>query len=230
VAVKSKQNVSGFKLDGKTVYAWFCDGLEPLASVTSPSSLKQKAQNNFGRIQYKCQGEVEDGKSKRIAYNSKTKKPNSKPRKSKQVLPLPVCVPPSIEMTNTIESNSYRQYLIQDFLFTNVGNHLLLQIALLDHPHFAAYSSLDNSSVPKPLHHISGRTFFQLLCIITLHSRCAKLIGGMLDCHEVRHLLFKNGDWQKLQNGHGQRPHPYPGIVCQQYQSAQQTVGKSTRI
>jgi hypothetical protein len=87
VAVKSKQNVSGFKLNGKTVYAWFRDDLKPLPSVTSTSSLKQKAQNNFGRIQYKRQVEVEDGKSKRIAYNSKTKKPKSKPRKSKQVLP-----------------------------------------------------------------------------------------------------------------------------------------------
>jgi hypothetical protein len=194
VAVRSKQKVSAFKLDGKAIYAWFRDDLDPAPSATSPSSLKQKAQNNFGRIQYKRQlNNVEAGKSRRIAHNSKSNKPKSKTRKSKEVSSLPDCLLPSIETTNTIESNSYRRYLIEDFLFTNVGDHLLLQIAL-DHPQVAAYSTLYHNSAPKPLRHTSGRTFFQLPCVVTHHSRRAELVAGTLDRREVRHLLFENGN------------------------------------
>jgi hypothetical protein len=70
-AVKSKQKVLGFKLDNNTIYAWFRDDLKPFVS-TSSSSLKKKAQHNFGRIQHKeRQVQAEVGKSQRIATNSK---------------------------------------------------------------------------------------------------------------------------------------------------------------
>jgi hypothetical protein len=65
-----------FKLDDTTIYAWFCEDLEPLSSSTSSSSLKKKAQNNFGRIQHKERlVEVQDGKSMRIASNTKNENP-----------------------------------------------------------------------------------------------------------------------------------------------------------
>jgi hypothetical protein len=71
-AVKTKQKVLGFKLDDKTIYAWFREDLEPLSSSPSSSSLKKKAQNNFGRIQHKeHRVEVQEGKSQRIASYSK---------------------------------------------------------------------------------------------------------------------------------------------------------------
>jgi hypothetical protein len=106
-----------FKLDDKTIYAWFHEDLKPLSS-----SFKKKAHNNFGHIQHKeCLVEVEDGKSQRIASNLKTDKPKSKPRKSKKGLPPIATVLPSNSLTSTIESNSYRQYLIEDFLFSTAG-------------------------------------------------------------------------------------------------------------
>jgi hypothetical protein len=45
-AVKSKQKVSGFKLNNASIYAWFRDD-SVLFSYASASSLKRKAQNNF---------------------------------------------------------------------------------------------------------------------------------------------------------------------------------------
>ena len=193
-AVKSKQKVLGFKLDNNTIYAWFRDDLKPFVS-TSSSSLKKKAQHNFGRIQHKeRQVQAEVGKSQRIATNSKNKPTKSKPLKSTKGLKTPPSsIPTSILSTRTIESTSYRQYLIEDFLYTNVGDRLLLQIAL-DHPNYASYSRLYENSTPKPLRNISGRTFVQLPCVVTLHSRQAQLIDGTLDRRDVHHLLFENGN------------------------------------
>jgi hypothetical protein len=119
-------------------------------------------------------------------------KAKSKPRKAKKGMP-PAASPPSISWTSTIESNSYRRYLIEDFLYANVGDHLLLQIAT-DRPSFASYLRLYNNSVPKPLHHVSGRTFVQLPCEVTLHSRGQQLLDGTLDRQDIRHLLFENGN------------------------------------
>jgi hypothetical protein len=45
--------------------------------------------------------------------------------------------PPSILSTTTTEVYSFRQYLIEDFLYSNVGDQHLLQIGL-DHPNFAS--------------------------------------------------------------------------------------------
>jgi hypothetical protein len=76
--------VIGFKLDDKTIYAWFREDLEPWSSSTSSLLLKKKVQNNFGCIQHKeCPAKVEDGKSQIIASNLKTDKLKLKPRKSK---------------------------------------------------------------------------------------------------------------------------------------------------
>jgi hypothetical protein len=47
-----KQKLLGFKLDDKTIYAWFHDDLDPF-SPTSLSLLKKKAHNNFGHILHK---------------------------------------------------------------------------------------------------------------------------------------------------------------------------------
>jgi hypothetical protein len=125
-AVSKKQNVLGFKLDNKTIYAWFCEDLEPLSSSTSSSLLKKKAQNNFGRIQHKERlVEVQDdGKSLRIASNTKNENPKSKPRRVKKGPPT-AASPSSISLTYTIESNSYRRYLIEDFLYAKLGDHLV---------------------------------------------------------------------------------------------------------
>jgi hypothetical protein len=164
--VKMKQKVSGFRLDDKTIYAWFRDDLKLSSPSTSALSLKKKAQNNFGIIRHKeRQVEVEDGKSQRIASNSsKIKKPKLKPKSSQ---PPTAGLHPSISSTSTIESNSYRHYPIKDFLYANVGNRLPLQIAL-DHPNFDSYSRLYATSKPKPLRQISGRTFLQLPCVVMM--------------------------------------------------------------
>jgi hypothetical protein len=70
---------------------------------------------------------------------------------------------------------------------------ILLQIAL-DHPQFASYSRLYNHSGLKPLRHISGRTFIQIPCKVTLHSCREQLLDGTLDRGDVRHLIFENGN------------------------------------
>jgi hypothetical protein len=59
-----------------------------------------------------------------------------KPTKSKKNQPTNAALPPSISSTSTIESHYFGQYLIEDFLYTNVGNSLLLQIALGGSPYF----------------------------------------------------------------------------------------------
>jgi hypothetical protein len=138
LAVKTKQKVLGFILKDKTIYAWFCKALELLSSPISSSLLKKKFQNNFGHIQHKeRQVKAQDGKSQRIASNSLTAKAKSKPRKAKKGTP-PAAAPPSISSISRIESNSYRRYLIEDFLYASVGNQLLLQITM-DHQYFASY-------------------------------------------------------------------------------------------
>jgi hypothetical protein len=83
--------------------------------------------------------------------------------------------------------------LIEDFLYTTVGDHLLLQVAL-NHPNYASYSILYKQSRPKPLRHISGHTFVQIPCVIMLHPHQVELVDGMLDRLEVRHLLLGNGN------------------------------------
>jgi hypothetical protein len=83
--------------------------------------------------------------------------------------------------------------LTDNFLCSEVGDALLPQIAL-DHPHHASYSALYKESGPKPLRIISGRTFVQTPCVMTLHSRRAELVDGSLDRVEVRHLLLENGN------------------------------------
>jgi hypothetical protein len=168
-AVKLKQKVLGFKIDNKTVYTWFPENLEPCSS-TSSSLLKKKAQNNCGHIQHtNCQLQADDGKSQRIATNLMITKPTkSKPTKAKRNQPTTAGLPPSISSMSVIESHSFRQYLIEDFLYTNVGDSLLLQIAL-DHPNFASYSSLYENRSPKPLQKIAGCTFLQLSCVVTLN-------------------------------------------------------------
>jgi hypothetical protein len=193
-AVKSKQKVSGFKLNDTSIYAWFCDDSE-LFSSASASSLKRKAQNNFQTSFKPKQRQVQavQGKSNQIAAKLQPNKPtNSKPKQSK-CLPPPALIPPSIPSTSTIEFNSFRRYLIEDFLYATVGDHLLLQIAL-NHPNYASYSSLYEQSGPKPLRHISGRTLVQIPCIVTLHPRRVELVDGMLDRLEVCHLLLGNGN------------------------------------
>jgi hypothetical protein len=191
LSVKSKQKVLGFKLDNTTIHAWFRKDLE-LFSAANASSLKSKAQNNFqtNLIRKPNQVKADPGKSQRIAEQSQPEKPTkSKPTKSKGLPP----VPPSIPSTTTIESNYFRRYLIEDFLFSNVGDPLLLQIAL-DHPHYASYSALYELSGPKPLRLTSGRTFLQIPCVVTLHPRREELVNGMLDRLQFRHLLLENGN------------------------------------
>ncbi len=193
VTSKKKVQVQGFKLDDTTIHAWIrndCD-LFPTASA---SSLKIKAQNNFEsavqrkpRLVMACPGQ-----SQRIAEKSQSDKPTKTKAKSKSK-PPPAVIPPSIPSTSTIESNSLRRYLLEDFLFSDVGDALLLQIAL-DHPLHASYSALYKRSGPKPLRITSGHTFVQIPCVVTLHSRRAELIGGMLDRIQVRHLLLENGN------------------------------------
>jgi hypothetical protein len=193
-AVKIKQKILGFKFDDKTIYAWFCEDLKPFTS-SSLLLLKKKAQNNFGHIQHKnCQVQAEDGKSQRISSNLTITKPTqSKPTKSKRNQPTTAALPPSISSTHTIESHLFWHYLIKDFLYTNVGDSLLLQIAL-NHPNFASYSSLYKNSDPKPLQNNSGCTFLQLPCVVTLNPCQAQLLDGTLNCHDVQHLLLGNGN------------------------------------
>ena len=71
---------------------------------------------------------------------------------------------------------------MEDFLCSNVGDTLLLQIAL-DHPHRASCSALHEQSGPKPLRLISGRTFVQAPCgVVSLHPCRAQLVDvGILD-------------------------------------------------
>jgi hypothetical protein len=83
--------------------------------------------------------------------------------------------------------------LIEAFFHSNVGNTLLLQIAL-DHPHHASCSALCKQSGPKPLRLTSGRTFVQTSCVVSLHPRRAQLVDGLLDRVEVRHLLLEKGN------------------------------------
>jgi hypothetical protein len=163
------------------IYTWFCDDLKPFSS-TSLSSLKKKAQNYFIGIQHKeHQVQAEDGKSQRIAPNLMTKKlTKSKPTKSKRGQPPTAALPPSILSISMVEPHFFRCCLIEDFLYTNVGDCLLLQIAL-GHPYFSSYSSLNENSEPKPLQKISGHTFVQLPCVVMLHPCQAQLINGMLD-------------------------------------------------
>ena len=196
LSVTSKQKVPGFKLDNTAIHAWFRKDLE-LFPAANASSLKSKAQSDFQtNLQRKPhQVKADPGKSQRIAEQSHPEKPTkskptkSKPTKSKGLPP----VPPSIPSTTTIESNSFRRYLIEDFLFSNVGDPLLLQVAL-DHPHCASYSALYELSGPKPLRLISGRTFLQIPCVVTPHPRREDLVNGMLDRLQFRHLLLENGN------------------------------------
>jgi hypothetical protein len=170
VISKKKVQVQGFKLDDTAIHAWIrndCD-LFPTASA---SSLKIKAQNNFEsavqrkpRLVMACPGQ-----SQRIAAKSQSDKPTKTKAKSKSK-PPPAVIPPSIPSTSTIESNSLRRYLLEDFLFLDVGDTLLLQIAL-DHPLHASYSALYKRSGPKPLRIASGHTFLQIPCVVTLCLR-----------------------------------------------------------
>jgi hypothetical protein len=193
VAVKSKQKVSGFKLDDTSIHAWFRKDLE-LCPAANASSLKLKAQNNFQTsIQRKARRvKAVPGQSQRIAAQSQPDQPSkskSKPTKSKG-MPPSVPIPPSIPSTSTIESNSLRRYLIEDFLYSNVGDSLLLQIAL-DHPHYASYSALYEQSGPKPLRLISGRTFLQIPCVVSLHSRRSELVDGMLGIYFLKMVMVR---------------------------------------
>ena len=168
--------------------------------VASASSLKFKAQNNFESTIQRKQRPVKAiaGQSQQIAEKSQPTKSKSTSKATKSTpkgLPPPAVVPPSTLSTSTTESDSFGRHLIEDFLCSNVGNTLLLQIAL-DHPHHASCSALCKQSGPKPLRLISGRTFVQAPCVVSLHPRRAQLVDGLLDCVEVRHLLL-------LENGNG---------------------------
>jgi hypothetical protein len=165
LSVKSKQKVLGFKLDNTTIHAWFRKDLE-LFSAANASSLKSKAQNNFQtNLQRKPnQVKADPGKSQRIAEQSQPDKPTNSNSK-----PPPVVVPPSVPSKSTMESNSSKRRLLEDFLFSDVGDTLLLQIAL-DHPLCASCSALCKHSGPKPLRTTLGHTFVQTPCVVTLHS------------------------------------------------------------
>jgi hypothetical protein len=92
-----------------------------------------------------------------------------------------------------MESVSSRQRLLEAFLISDLGDALLPQIAL-GHPLHASCSALCKRSGPKPLRITLGRIFVQTPLVVTLHSRRAKLIGGMLDCIQARHLLLEHGN------------------------------------
>jgi hypothetical protein len=47
---------------------------------------------------------------------------------------------------------------------------------------------------PSLCQNIAGCTFVQLPCLAMLHPHQAQLIDGMLDCHDVRYLIFENGN------------------------------------
>ena len=177
--VKSKQKVAGFKLDDTTVYAWFRGDSEHFPSA-SASSLKRKAQNNFQTTIQPKQRQVQavSGKSLRIAEQLKiNNKPKSRATKSIGTLPHVSSPPSSIPSTQTIESNSLRRYLIEDFLFSDIGDPLLLQVAV-NHPNYAQYSTLYKQSEPKPLRRISGNTFIQIPCVslLFIHSEPSSLV------------------------------------------------------
>jgi hypothetical protein len=190
---KKKVQVQGFKLDNAAIHAWIrndCD-LFPTASA---SSLKIKAQNNFKstvqrkpRLVMACPGQ-----SQRLAEKSQSDKPTKAKAKAKSK-PPPAVVPPSVPSTSATESDSSRRRLLEDFLFSDVGDALLLQIAQ-DHPLHASCSALCKRSGPKPLRIALGHTFAQTPCVVTLRSRRAGLIGGMTDRLQVRHLLRENGN------------------------------------
>jgi hypothetical protein len=129
-----------------------------------------------------------------LLKKSQSDKPTKTKIKTKtKTKPLPTVVPPSVPSTSATESDSLRQCLLEDFLHSEVGDALLLQIAL-DHPLCASCSAMCKLSGPKPLRVASGHTFVQMPCVATPHSRRAELIGGMLDRLQVRHLLMENGD------------------------------------
>jgi hypothetical protein len=95
---------TGFKLDDKTIYTWFRNNVDPF-SPKSSSSLKKKAQNNFGRILHKeRQVLAGEGKSQQIATNTMSNKPTKvKGTKSKLGQLLTAALPCSIMSTSTIE-------------------------------------------------------------------------------------------------------------------------------
>jgi hypothetical protein len=161
--------------------------------------LKIKAQNSFQSVIQQKQRLVKPiaGHSQRIADKSQQAKSKSASKATKATkskgLPPPLAVPPSVPSTSATECNFLRRCLIEDFLHSEVGDALLLQIAL-DHPHCASYSALYKESRPKPLRIISGRTFVQTPCVVTLHLRRAELVDGLLDRVKVRHLLLQNGN------------------------------------
>jgi hypothetical protein len=101
-AVKLKQRVLGFKLDDKTIYAWFRDDLESFSTRNS-SWLKRTAVHNFKSISCdERQIQAVPGKSQRIATQSPqpNKQIQSKPTKSQRGLWPLATIPPSIPLTS----------------------------------------------------------------------------------------------------------------------------------
>jgi hypothetical protein len=102
-------------------------------------------------------------------------------------------LPHAVPSHGTIESNTFRWYLLEDIMAAPVNESWVLLVST-KHPAYAFYLDLLRKADPLPLKYIRAVPFIQLKALVTVNCQYNGLCRGLMSKLEIERLLFGNGN------------------------------------
>jgi hypothetical protein len=198
--VQSIQKSQGVVLDDSkiivTLRKRFVDAIK-LAKKTPLDSkgLKKIANSNFSLSYNPAASLPPTRRSRSLVPRPVTQSQNSSQDSSSQQevdVDLPD-LPHVARSHGTIESTTFRRYLLEDIMCAPVDESWIILVSI-KHPFYSSYLDLSRKATPLPLKYIRTVPFIQLKARVTVHCQCDDLRRGMMSKLEIERLLFGNGN------------------------------------